>query len=166
VLSTAVGGDNVSTLIEGRERYAVNARYQRDFRSDPEALGRVLVPAGGGSQVPPSQLATIQMATGPAMLRDEDGLLTGYVFVDVADRPLGDYVAQAGQVLRELRLSPGYTVLWSGQYESAKRVHDRLLLIVPATLALIWSLLYCNTRSVVKTVIITLAVPFSAVGAL
>lgn len=86
----------MSTLIEGRERYAVNARYQRDFPSDPEALGRVLVPAGGGSQVPPSQLATIQMATGPAMLRDEDGLLTGYVFVDVADRPLGDYVAQAG----------------------------------------------------------------------
>jgi len=166
-LSTAVGGDNVSTTIEGRERYPINVRYKRDFRSDLEALGKVLVPAGGDKQIPLSELATIQMLNGPAMIRNEDGLLTGYVFVDLADRAPGDYVAQARRELEnKLQLPAGYAVLWSGQYESAERVRQRLLLVVPVTLAMILFLLYCNTRSMVKTAIITLAVPFSAVGAL
>ena len=166
-LSTAVGGDNVSTTVEGRERYPINVRYKRDFRSDLDALGRVLVPASGERQIPISELATIRMLNGPAMIRNEDGLLTGYVFVDLAGRAPGDYVADAKEALRKkLQLPAGYTVLWSGQYESAERVRSRLMLVVPITVALIIFLLYCNTRSMAKTAIITLAVPFSAVGAL
>jgi Cu(I)/Ag(I) efflux system membrane protein CusA/SilA len=166
-LSTAVGGENVSTTIEGRERYPINVRYKRDFRSDIDALGRVLVTANGDKQIPLSELATIRMLNGPAMIRNEDGLLTGYVYVDLADRAPGDYVTQARQELvKKLQLPAGYSVLWSGQYESSERVRQRLLLVVPVTLGIILFLLYFNTRSVVKTAIITLAVPFSAVGAL
>jgi Cu(I)/Ag(I) efflux system membrane protein CusA/SilA len=166
-LATAVGGENVSTTIEGRERYPINVRYKRDFRSDLEALGRVLIPAAADRQIPLSQLATIQMLNGPAMIRNEDGLLTGYVFVDLADRSPGDYVGQARRELQnKLHLPAGYTVLWSGQYESAERVRQRLTLVIPVTLAIILFLLYTNTRSMVKTSIIILAVPFSAVGAL
>ena len=165
-LSTAVGGDNVGTLIEGRQRYPINVRYQRDFRSDLEALGRVLVQSSSNRQVALSELATIRMVSGPAMLRDEDGLLTEYVFVDVGGRSPGDYVAQARHELQnKLKLPTGYTVLWSGQYESAERARQRLSLAVPITVVLILLLLYFNTRSIAKTAIITLAVPFSAVGA-
>ena len=130
--STAVGGDNVGTLIEGRQRYPINVRYQRDFRSDLEALGRVLVQSSSNRQVALSELATIRMVNGPAMLRDEDGLLTEYVLVDVGGRSPGDYVAQARHELQnKLKLPTGYTVLWSGQYESAERARQRLSLAVP-----------------------------------
>jgi Cu(I)/Ag(I) efflux system membrane protein CusA/SilA len=166
-LSTAVGGENVSTAIEGRERYPINVRYKRDFRSDLDALGKVLVPASGDKQIPISELATLRMLNGPAMIRNEDGLLTGYVFVDVAGRSPGDYVEQARTELqKKLQLPTGYSVFWSGQYESAERVRQRLMLVVPVTVAIILFLLYTNTRSLAKTAIITLAVPFSAVGAL
>jgi len=166
-LSTAVGGENISTTIEGRERYPINVRYKRDFRSDIEALGRVLVTANGEKQIPLSELATIRMLNGPAMIRNEDGLLTGYVYVDLADRAPGDYVEQGRMELqKKLQLPAGYTVLWSGQYESSERVRQRLMLVVPVTLGIILFLLYFNTRSMVKTAIIILAVPFSAVGAL
>jgi Cu(I)/Ag(I) efflux system membrane protein CusA/SilA len=166
-LSTAVGGDNVSTMIEGRERYPINVRYMRDFRSDLEALGKVLVSASGEKQIPLSELATVRTLTGPAMIRNENGLLTGYVFVDIADLAPGDYVAHAQRELRNrLKLPAGYSIQWSGQYESAERVRHRLLLIVPVTVAIILFLLYCNTRSAMKTLIVILAVPFSAVGAL
>ncbi|HST12722.1 MAG TPA: CusA/CzcA family heavy metal efflux RND transporter, partial [Terriglobales bacterium] len=166
-LSTAVGGENVSTTIEGRERYPINVRYKRDFRSDVDALGRVLVTAGGDKQIPLSELATIRLLNGPAMIRNEDGLLTGYVYVDLADRSPGDYVAQGRQELqKKLQLPAGYNVFWSGQYESSERVSQRLMLVVPVTFGIILFLLYFNTRSVAKTAIITLAVPFSAVGAL
>ena len=166
-LSTAVGGENVSTTVEGRARYPINVRYKRDFRSDLEALGRVLVTASGEKQIPLSELATINMLNGPAMVRNEDGLLTGYVFVDIAGQSPGDYVGQARRELEnKLKLPPGYSVIWSGQYESAERVRQRLLVVVPVTLAIILFLLYLNTKSAVKTAIITLAVPFSAVGAL
>jgi Cu(I)/Ag(I) efflux system membrane protein CusA/SilA len=166
-LSTAVGGENVSTMIEGRERYPINVRYLRDFRSDLESLGKVLVSTSGEKQIPLSELATIRTLTGPAMIRNENGLLTGYVFVDVAGLAPGDYVEQAQRELdKRLKLPAGYSLQWSGQYESAERVRHRLLLIVPVTIAIILFLLYCNTRSFVKTMIVTLAVPFSAVGAL
>jgi len=166
-LSTAVGGENVSTAIEGRERYPINVRYKRDFRSDLDALGKVLVPASGDKQIPISELATLRMLNGPAMIRNEDGLLTGYVFVDVAGRSPGDYVEQARTELqKKLQLPTGYSVFWSGQYESAERVRQRLMLVIPVTVAIILFLLYTNTRSLAKTAIITLAVPFSAVGAL
>jgi Cu(I)/Ag(I) efflux system membrane protein CusA/SilA len=165
-LSTAVGGDNVTTMIEGRARYPVNVRYMRDFRSDLDALGKVLI-STNEKQIPLSELAAVRTLNGPAMIRDENGLLTGYVFVDVADRPIGDYVADARSALQtRLKLPAGASILWSGQYESAERVRQRLMVVVPVTIAIILFLLYCNTRSLVKTMIVTLAVPFSAVGAI
>lgn len=166
-LSTAVGGDNISTVIAGRERYPINVRYMRDFRSDLDSLGKVLVSTNGEKQIPLSELATISTMTGPAMIRNEDALLTGYVFVDVGNRPVVDYVEQAQRALRnKIQLPAGYSILWSGQYESAQRVRQRLMIIVPVTVAMILFLLYLNTKSVVKTLIVILAVPFSAVGAL
>jgi Cu(I)/Ag(I) efflux system membrane protein CusA/SilA len=167
VVANAIGGENVTTTIEGRERYPVNVRYMRDFRSDYGALGRVLVPASGGQrQIPLAQLATIKAATGPSMIRNEDGLLTGYVYVDVAGRDPQGYVEEAGRVLRErVKLPPGYAVAWTGQYEAMQRVKERLTVVLPLTLLLIFLLLYMNTRSVTKTCIVALAVPFSAIGA-
>jgi Cu(I)/Ag(I) efflux system membrane protein CusA/SilA len=166
-VSNAIGGENVTTTIEGRERYPVNVRYLRDFRSDFGALGRVLVAASGGQrQIPLAQLATIQAASGPAMIRNEDGLLTGYVYVDLAGRDPEGYIREADQLLRDkVKLQPGYAFAWSGQYEAMQRVQSRLAVVVPLTLLLVFLLLYMNTRSVTKTCIVALAVPFSAVGA-
>ncbi|MDF1555535.1 MAG: CusA/CzcA family heavy metal efflux RND transporter [Deferrisomatales bacterium] len=167
VVQSAVGGENVTTTVEGRERYPVNVRYMRDFRSDLGSLGRVLVPASGGArQIPLSQLAEIRVASGPGMIRDEDGLLTGYVYVDLADRDPASFIAAADELLREhVKLPPGYAMTWSGQYEAMARVRARLGVVVPITLFLILLLLYLNTRSLVKTGIVILAVPFSAIGA-
>ena len=167
VIQSAIGGDNVTTTVEGRERYGVNVRYLRDFRSDYGALNRILVPAPDGKrQVPLVQLATIKAARGPAMIRNENGLLTGYVYVDIAGRDANGYVEEAARLLRDkLELPPGYAISWSGEYEAAQRVKERLWLVVPITLFLIFLLLYVNTRSIVKTLIILLAVPFSAIGA-
>ncbi len=168
VLMSAIGGENVTTTIEGRERYPVNVRYLRDYRSDLDKLGRVLVPVmGGQAQIPISQLADIKLTSGPAMLRDENGLLNGYVYVDVAGRDVGSYVEEAKKVVREqVKLPAGYTIAWSGQYEAMERVRKRLMVVVPLTLFLILMLLYMNTKSMAKTFIIVLAVPFSAVGAI
>jgi Cu(I)/Ag(I) efflux system membrane protein CusA/SilA len=168
VVQNAIGGENVTTTIEGRERYPVNVRYMRDFRSDIDALANVLVSAADGQrQIPLGELAHVNVATGPAMIRDEDGLLTGYVFVDVADRDISSYVDEASRVVREqVKLPPGYAVLWSGQYEAMARVRARLTYVIPLTLLLVSVLLYLNTRSLVKTAIVLLAVPFSAVGAI
>ncbi|HVP80623.1 MAG TPA: CusA/CzcA family heavy metal efflux RND transporter [Thermodesulfobacteriota bacterium] len=167
VVSKAIGGENVTTTVEGRERYPVNVRYMRDFRADLGALGRVLVPAAGGQrQIPLSQLATVNVASGPSMIRDEDGLLTGYVYVDVAGRDQNGYIEEATRLLREkLKLPAGYAISWSGQYEATQRMKERLTAVVPLTLFLVLFLLYLNTRSVTKTCIILLAVPFSAIGA-
>jgi Cu(I)/Ag(I) efflux system membrane protein CusA/SilA len=167
VVQNAIGGENVTTTIEGRERYPVNVRYMRDFRSDTDALARVLVPVSEGKrQIPLGELARVKVATGPAMIRDEDGLLTGYVFVDVAGRDVSSYVDEASRVVREhVKLPPGYAVLWSGQYEAMARVRARLTYIIPLTLFIVFVLLYLNTRSLAKTAIVLLAVPFSAVGA-
>jgi Cu(I)/Ag(I) efflux system membrane protein CusA/SilA len=167
VVQNAIGGENVTTTIEGPERYPVNVRYMRDFRSDLDALGRVLVPASEGQrQIPLGHLASIKIASGPAMIRNEDGMLTGYVFVDVADRDLSGYVDEASRLVREqVQLPPGYAVLWSGQYEAMARVRERLTYIIPLTIFLVFLLLYMSTRSVMKTAIVALAVPFSAIGA-
>jgi len=166
-VQNAIGGENVTTTIEGRARYPVNVRYMRDFRSDLEALGRVLVPAGGKRQIPLSDLAEIDTASGPGMIRNENGLLTGYVYIDLDDRDPGGYVKEAREVVREkVTLPPGYAIIWSGQYEAMERVNQRLLLVVPITGFLILLLLYLNTRSAVKTMIVVLAVPFSAIGAI
>jgi copper/silver efflux system protein len=169
VVENAIGGENVSTVVIGPERYQVNVRYQRDFRSDLGALGRIPVPAGnpGQGQVPVNDLATVKLVTGPAMIRNENGLLTGYVYIDLAGRDAGSYVQEANRLLRDrLKLPVGYSFTWSGQYEVIERVKERLKLVVPVTLFLICILLYINTGSMPKTIIVLLAVPFSAVGAI
>jgi Cu(I)/Ag(I) efflux system membrane protein CusA/SilA len=167
VVENAIGGDNVSTVVAGPERYRVNVRYQRDSRSDFAALGRVPVPAGGQRQLPLSDLAQISLTTGPSMIRNEDGLLTGYVYVDLAGRDPGSFVSEANRLLRDhLKLPTGYSIAWSGQYEAMERVKQRLKLVVPVTLFLICLLLYINTGSMPKTMIVLLAVPFSGVGAI
>ncbi len=167
VIQSAIGGDNLTTTVEKRERYGVSLRYFRDFRSDYSALERLLIPAADGKrQVPLAELARIRFTSGPAMIRDENGLLTGYVYIDVAGRDINGYVEEAARLLREkIKLPPGYAISWSGQYEASQRVRERLKLMIPLTLFLIFLLLYANTRSVTKTMIILLAVPFSAIGA-
>jgi copper/silver efflux system protein len=169
VVMSAIGGENVTTTIEGRERYPVNVRYLRDYRSDPDKLSRTFVMAPNGTQIPLGQIADIRMVNGPAMIRDENGRLSGYVYVDIdtSKRDIGGYVADAKKVLRDkVQLPAGYQLIWSGQFENMERVKARLVVVVPITIGLIFMLLYFNTRSVAKTVIILLAVPFSAVGAI
>ncbi len=165
-LLSAVGGENVTTTIEGRKRFPVNVRYPRELREDLEAVGRVLVRAPSGAQVPLAQLADVRKVVGPSMIRNENGFLAGYVYVDTAVSDVGGYVERGKQAVRgKVRLPPGYSLEWSGQYESLIRVRERLKLVVPLTLVTIVLLLYANTRSAVKAGIVMLAVPFSVVGA-
>jgi copper/silver efflux system protein len=167
VVTSAIGGENVTTTVEGRERYPVNVRYLQGYRGDTGALGRVLVPAMNGQQIPVSQLGEVKLASGPSMYRDENGMLSGYVYVDISGRDIGGYVAEAKEVVaRNLQLPAGYSLVWSGQYEAMARVRQRLKIVVPMTLFLVMMLLYMNTRSAVKTLMIVLAVPFSAIGAI
>lgn len=138
----------------------------RDFRSDFDALGRVLVAAGDGRQIPLSDLADIRPAAGPSMIRDEDGMLTGYVYVDTAAGDLGGYIAEARKAVSErVKLPPGFAITWSGQFEAIQRMNERMWVLLPLTLGLVLLLLYLNTRSVIKTGIIALAAPLSAIGA-
>ena len=163
---SAIGGDPVSTTVEGRERYSINVRYAREYRDDLNKLGRVLVTTMGGINVPLAQIADIEMRQGPAMIRDENGLLSGYVYVDIEGIDVGTYVKNAKEhVLSQLKLPAGYSLEWSGQYENMLRVRERLKLVLPLTLFIIFILLYMNTRSAVKTMIVLLAVPFSLIGA-
>ncbi|HZL50974.1 MAG TPA: efflux RND transporter permease subunit [Terracidiphilus sp.] len=167
VLMSAVGGDQVSTTVEGRERYSVNVRYLRDYRSDVDALQRVLVATPSGAQIPLGQIADIRMRTGPGMIRDENGRLSGYVYVDVSGRDIGSYVRDAKMAVADkVKVPAGYELVWSGQYEFMERVAQRLKLVVPITLFIVFLLLYFNTGSAIKTMIILLAVPFSAIGAI
>lgn len=167
VVMTAIGGENITTTIEGRERYPVNLRYPRELRDDVDKLERVLVPTRSGAQVPLAQVAEIALVSGPSMLRDENGFLAGYVYVDIAGRDIGSYVDEAKRVVAaKLSVPPGYVLQWSGQWENMLRVKERLKIVVPITLILIFVLLYANTRSSVKALIVMLAVPFSAIGAI
>jgi len=169
VVMSAIGGENVSTTVEGRERYPVNVRYLRDYRSDLDRVTRTLVMAPGGAQIPIAQIADIKLASGPAMIRDENGRLSGYVYVDLdtSKRDIGGYVADAKKaILENVQLPPGYQMIWSGQFEYMERAKGRLYVVVPITIFVIFLLLFFNTRSAAKTMIIFLAVPFSAVGAI
>jgi Cu(I)/Ag(I) efflux system membrane protein CusA/SilA len=166
VIMSAIGGETVTTTIEGRERYSVNVRYPRDLRANLDQLQRVLVTAPNGVHVPMIELADIKLVNGPAMIRDENGMLVGYVYVDIAGRDLGGYVEDAKAVVaKEVKLPTGYSLLWSGQYENMLRVRERLKLVVPVTVLLIFVLLYANTKSAFKAIVVMLAVPFSVVGA-
>jgi copper/silver efflux system protein len=174
VIMTAIGGENVSTAIEGRERYPINVRYPRELRDDVDKLSRTLVPVptnGGmsGAQIPLGQLASIKLVEGPAMIRDENGKLSGYVFVDVdtEKRDIGGYVEDAKRAVdAQLKLPTGYLLQWSGQYEAMARVRERMKVVLPLTLFIVFMLIYVNTKSLPKTSIVLLAVPFSAIGAI
>lgn len=166
-IMAAVGGEAVTTTIEGRERYTVNVRYFRDYRSDAKALQEILIHTPSGIQIPIGQIAEITLRTGPSMIRNENGLLSGYVYVDFSERDVGSYVKDAKAAVQEkVSLPAGYRLVWSGQYESMERVKARLKFVLPVTLFIVFLLLYFNTKSVVKTLIILLAVPFSAIGAI
>lgn len=162
---SAIGGESVSTLIKNRERYSINVRYSRELRDTVEKLKRVLIATPSGAEIPLGQLADFQIRTGPSMIRNENGLLSGFVYVDVADRDIGGFVEEARRaVAAEVKLNPGTTISWSGQYEYMQRVRERLLMVVPFTLTLIFLLYYFNFKSASSTVFILLAMPFTAIG--
>jgi copper/silver efflux system protein len=164
----AIGGEEVSTIVDGRARYPVNVRLPRDARGNLDALRNIPVAGAQGTGfIPLSQLASVAVVTGPAMIRDENGLLTGYVYLDVGASDPARFVAHATtQLAARLPMPPGYSLAWSGQYEAYQRVMHRLWQIVPLTLALIAGLLYLYSRSWAKTGLVLLAVPFSAIGAI
>ena len=165
-IMTAIGGENITQTIEGRERYPVNVRYPREMRDEIEKIKNVYISTPSGAQIPLAQLAEIELKLGPSMIRDENGRLASYVYIDVAGRDIGSYVNEIKKILGErLSLPAGYTLVFSGQYEYMERVKRRLLLVVPLTIFIIIILLYLNTGSFTKTFIVLLAVPFSLIGA-
>ncbi|MBI3047834.1 MAG: efflux RND transporter permease subunit [Acidobacteria bacterium] len=165
VIQSALGGENITTTIEGRERYPVNVRYARDFREDIPALERVLVKTPMGAQVPLGQLAAITLTPGPAMIRDEDGQLAGYVYLDTGTRDIGGYVDQAKRAVDQgLTLPPGYSLLWTGQYEFQVRARERLQILVPVVFFTIFILLYMTFKSVSESILVLLSVAFAMTG--
>ena len=165
VIQSALGGENITHTIEGRERYPVNVRYAPDFRQDLAALERVLVKAPGGAHVTLGQLARVTLAPGPAMIRDEDGQLAGYVYVDTATRDIGGYVNQArAAVEQSVTLPPGYALQWTGQYEFQVRARERLRLLVPIVLFIIFVLLYMTFHSASEATIVMLSVVYAMTG--
>lgn len=166
VIESAIGGANVTTTIEGRERFPVNVRYQRYYRTDVNTLRRTLISTPAGAQIPLEQVADISLSTGPTVIRTEQAQLLGYVYVDVADRDIGSYVDEAKRVVGEMvKLPEGYYLEWSGQYEYMIRAAERLKIVIPVTLLIVIVLLYFNTGHPVKVAIVLLAVPFSLIGA-
>ncbi|HEM6726708.1 TPA: efflux RND transporter permease subunit, partial [Legionella pneumophila] len=165
IIESAVGGENIATTIEGRERYPVNVRYLRELRDDPDKLNRILVKTPSGAEVPVAQLVTLTFRSGPAMVRDENGMLAGYVFIDISGRDIGGYVEELKQVVNaKVKLPPGYTLAWSGQYEFMQRVYERLKIFVPLTLAIIFVLFYFTFRTITETLMVMLGVPFALFG--
>lgn len=165
-LSTAIGGRNTTTTVEGRERYTVNVRYARAFRQDIDDIKQILLSSPKGYQIPLGEVATIERVNGPGMIRNENGLLTGYVFVDLDTSDIGGYVKKAKKLIESsVDLPPGYSLSWSGQFKSIERVKEKLKVVVPITLLLVIFLIYLNTQSGIKTSIVLISVPFSAVGA-
>src|SRR5213593_2569558 len=166
IIESAIGGKNITTTVEGRERYPVNTRYARDFREDLDSLKRVLVPTPTGAQVPISMLADIHYKTGPPSVRSENGKLVGFVFVDITTSDIAGYVRKASQLLNQrIQYPPGYYVEWAGQFQYLQAAKERLKVVVPFTLLIIFVLLYFSTRSVIRTLIVLLTVPFSLIGA-
>ena len=166
VIESAIGGANITTTIEGRERFPVNVRYQRHYRSDINTIRRTLISTPSGTQIPIDQVADISLTTGPTVIRTEQAQLLGYVYVDVADRDIGGYVDEAKRVVTEMvKMPEGYYLEWSGQYEYMLRAKARLALVIPVTLLIVIVLLYFNTQNLVKVAIVLLAVPFSLIGA-
>jgi Cu(I)/Ag(I) efflux system membrane protein CusA/SilA len=167
-VSSALGGETITTTVEGRERYGVNLRYPRDLRSDPQAIARdVLVAMPAGGTVPLGEVAAIKLTRGPTTIRTENGQLAVYIYVDIRDRDLGGYVADAkAAVAANVRFAPGYYAVWSGQFEYLERAKAKLQIVVPLTLLIIFLLLYLNFRRLTETLIVMLSLPFSLVGGL
>jgi Cu(I)/Ag(I) efflux system membrane protein CusA/SilA len=165
-IATALGGQAVTTTVEGRQRFTVNMRYPRDLRDNPKKIASdTLVPMPAGGAVPLAEVASVQTARGPNTIRTENGQLATYVYVDIRDRDLGGYVADAQKAVQaSIQFPPGYYVVWSGQYEYLERAMARLKIVVPATLLIIFLLLYLNFRSITETVIVMLSLPFALVG--
>ncbi|MBF0192154.1 MAG: efflux RND transporter permease subunit [Magnetococcales bacterium] len=163
---TALGGESVTTTVEGRERFTVNVRYPRDFRSDPESIAqRVLVQAENGVSIPLGQLASVRLEKGPAAIRTENALLSVYIYIDIRDRDIGGYVADAQQAVRSaVQMPPGTFLQWSGQFEYMERAKERLKIVVPLTIFLIFLLLYLNFGRIAETLIVMLSLPFALVG--
>ena len=167
VIESAIGGTNITTTIEGRERFPVNLRYSRAFRNTLEDLKRVLVSTSTGQQIPITQLADVSLMKGPTVVKSEGSLLVGYVYVDVAGRDLGSYVQEAQQIVaQQVQLPKGYHLNWSGQYEYMQRAKARLMYVVPLTLLIVFLLLYLNFQSIARSLIVLLSVPFAAIGAI
>ncbi|MFA4844631.1 MAG: CusA/CzcA family heavy metal efflux RND transporter [Candidatus Margulisiibacteriota bacterium] len=165
IIMSAIGGENISTVIAGRERYPINVRYARELRGEIDDLKRVLVPTMNGAQIPISEIADISIRYGPSMIRDENGMLAGYVYVDIAGRDIGSYVQEAKRAVRDkLALPTGYSLAWSGQYEFMQRMADQLKLFIPLTLFAIFILYFFTFGSIIETLIIMLSVPFALVG--
>jgi len=171
VISTALGGEMVTTMVEGRERFGVSVRYPRDLRSNPQKIAtQVLVPVGGETGGPPAmvplgQLARIEVAKGAPAIRTENALLSAYIFVDIRDRDIGSYVRDAQKAVRDkVKFPPGYYATWSGQFEYMERATEKMKIVIPLTLAIIFMLLYLNFRRLTETLIVMLSVPFALIG--
>jgi copper/silver efflux system protein len=166
VVGTALGGEMVTTTVEGRERFGVSVRYPRELRSDPQQIAReVLVPTADGAMIPLGQLATVEVAKGAPGIRTENALLSAYIYVDIRDRDIGGYVADARRaVSAQVKFPPGYYATWSGQFEYMERAIEKMKIVVPITLLLIFLLLYLNFRRLTETLIVMLSVPFALVG--
>ena len=167
VITSAIGGETVTTTVEGRERYPINVRYKRELRDDPDRLKRVLIPTPTGAQIPLGQIAEMVITQGPPSIADEAGSLAGLVSVSVGGRDLRGYVLDAQRAVRDrVTLPSGYRLIWTGQYEHLVRAEERLKLVIPVTLAVILLLLYLNFRSLAKSLIVLLSVPFAVIGAI
>jgi len=166
VIGTALGGETVTTTVEGRERYGVTVRYPRELRSDPQQIAReVLVPTMDGAMIPLGQLAKVVVAKGAPGIRTENALLSAYIYVDIRDRDIGGYVADAKKaVAAQVKFPPGYYITWSGQFEYMERAIEKMKIVIPFTLLSIFLLLYLNFRRITETLIVMLSVPFALVG--
>ncbi|MBT5632335.1 MAG: efflux RND transporter permease subunit [Nitrospina sp.] len=165
VIQTAIGGRNVSTIVQGLERYPINVRYPRGLRDDLDKLQRVLIPTPGGEHIPMAQVAKIVIKKGPPVIKTENARLNAWVYIDLKDIDVGSYVEQAKKVLDErLELPSGYSLMWSGQYEYMERAKERLKLVIPLTLMLILLLLYLNFRRIAETAIVMVSFPLALVG--
>ena len=167
VIQTAIGGTNITTTIEGLERYPVNLRYSRELRDDLTSLRAVLVPTPAGSQIPLGRLAEIAYAVGPPSIKSEAGKPNAWVYVDIHEVDVGSYVESARRaVADQVDVPPGYTIAWSGQYEYLQRAEQRLALVIPATLLLIAMIVYVSRKSVFETLLVILGAPFAVIGAI
>jgi Cu(I)/Ag(I) efflux system membrane protein CusA/SilA len=165
VIMSAIGGMNVTETVEGLERYPVNVRYGRELRDNVTALKRVLIPTPTGAQIPISQVASITIKKGPPVIKSENARRTAWLYVDLRDIDVGSYVAKAKDVINNnIQLPPGYTMVWSGQYEYMQRAQQRLRIVVPVTLLIIFLLLYLNFRDFTESLLVMLSLPFALVG--